>query len=103
MSPARTAACHARSSPRVPPRARHGRAAERGRIVDESGRELGSHDGFWRFTPGQRRGLGVAAPEPLFALRTDALTNTVTVGPRASLAATSVRARGRLYLDVTRV
>src|SRR5688572_20127567 len=31
-----------------------------GAIVDEDGRELGRHDGFWRFTPGQRRGIGVA-------------------------------------------
>ena len=77
--------------------------AERGPIVDEGGRELGSHDGFWRFTPGQRRGLGVSASQPLFALRTDARTNTVTVGPRASLATTTVRARGRLYVDVERV
>jgi tRNA-specific 2-thiouridylase len=82
---------------------RHGLATERGAIVDESGRTVGSHDGFWRFTPGQRRGLGVAAAEPLYALRTDARTNTVTVGPRASLAATTVRARGRLYVDVERV
>ena len=82
---------------------RHGLATERGAIVDESGRRLGSHDGFWRFTPGQRRGLGVAAAEPLYALRTDAHTNTVTVGPRASLATTEVSARGRLYVDVERV
>jgi tRNA-specific 2-thiouridylase len=82
---------------------RHGLATERGAIVDESGRELGSHNGFWRFTPGQRRGLGVSAAEPLYALRTDARTNTVTVGPRGSLAATNVRARGRLYVDVERV
>jgi len=82
---------------------RHGLATERGAIVDESGRRLGSHDGFWRFTPGQRRGLGVAAPEPLYALRTDAHANTVTVGPRASLATTAVSARGRLYVDVERV
>ncbi len=82
---------------------RHGLATERGSIVDEDGRELGSHDGFWRFTPGQRRGLGVAASHPLFALRTNARTNTVTVGPRTSLATTTVRARGRLYADVERV
>src|SRR5436305_5675716 len=49
---------------------RHGLATERGAIVDENGRELGSHDGFWRFTPGQRRGLGIASAEPLYALRT---------------------------------
>jgi tRNA-uridine 2-sulfurtransferase len=83
--------------------ARHGLATESGPIVDEHGRELGTHDGFWRFTPGQRRGLGVAAAEPLYAVRTDASTNTVVVGPRASLARTSVRARGRLYVDVERV
>ncbi|MFL5936612.1 MAG: tRNA 2-thiouridine(34) synthase MnmA [Gaiellaceae bacterium] len=82
---------------------RHGLATEAGAIVDESGRELGSHDGFWRFTPGQRRGLGIAAAEPLYALRTDARANTVTVGPHASLATTEVSARGRLYVDVERV
>jgi tRNA-uridine 2-sulfurtransferase len=83
--------------------ARRGLATRRGPIVDVHGRELGEHDGFWRFTPGQRRGLGVAAAEPLYAVRTDASTNTVVVGPRTSLATTSVRARGRLYVDVERV
>jgi tRNA-specific 2-thiouridylase len=82
---------------------RHGLAASGGPIVDETGRTVGSHDGFWRFTPGQRRGLGVAAAEPLYALATDARTNTVVVGPRASLARRRVTARGRLYADVTRV
>jgi len=83
--------------------ARHGLAAARGPIVDEEGRELGAHDGFWRFTPGQRRGLGVAAAEPLYAVRTEAETNTVVVGPREALATTTVSARGRLYADVQRV
>jgi len=82
---------------------RRGLATKRGPIVDEHGLELGEHDGFWRFTPGQRRGLGVAAAEPLYAVRTDASTNTVVVGSRTSLATTSVRARGRLYVDVERV
>src|SRR5262249_10254544 len=75
----------------------HALGAERGSIVDGAGRELGRHDGFWRFTPGQRRGLGVAANEPLYALRTDARRNTVVVGPRASLGTTTVRVKGRLY------
>jgi tRNA-specific 2-thiouridylase len=82
---------------------RRGLAAQDGAIVDQEGTELGRHDGFWRFTPGQRRGLGVAAPEPLYALRTDARTNTVVVGPRESLARTSVAARGRLYVHADRV
>ena len=82
---------------------RHGLAAEAGPIVDENGRKLGEHDGFWRFTSGQRRGIGVSASEPLYALRTDAPTNTLVVGPKGSLATTTVEARGRLYADAERV
>ncbi len=82
--------------------ARHGLDAEDGPIVDEEGTELGRHDGVWRFTPGQRKGLGVAAEEPLYALRSDAATNTVVVGPRAALATTTVAVRGRLHLPLER-
>ena len=83
---------------------RHGLAADQGSIVDESGRELGRHDGFWRFTPGQRRGLGVAAGEPLYALETRPRTNTLVVGPRESLARTTVDvAPGRLFVPVDEV
>ncbi len=74
-----------------------------GAILDEAGRELGRHGGVWRFTPGQRRGLGVSSAAPLYALRTDAATSTLVVGPRESLATTSVSARGRLFVDVERV
>ena len=81
---------------------RHGVAAEAGPIVAEDGTELGRHDGAWAFTPGQRRGLGIAAAEPLYALRTDAATNTVVAGPRRALAMRSVTARGRLYAPVAR-
>jgi len=55
-----------------------------GPIVDEDGNELGRHDGYWRFTAGQRRGLGVAAAEPLYAVRTEPATNTVIVGTRGA-------------------
>jgi tRNA-specific 2-thiouridylase len=81
---------------------RRGLRGRAGTIVDENGRELGRHDGYWRFTPGQRRGLGVAAREPLYALRTQPGSNTVVVGPRASLARRTVTARGRLYAPVER-
>ncbi len=73
-----------------------------GAIVDEDGDELGRHDGTWRYTTGQRRGIGVAAPEPLYALRTDRATNTLVVGGRGSLDVRRVQARGRLYLPVER-
>ena len=82
---------------------RQGLEAQTGPVVDESGRVVGEHGGYWRFTPGQRRGLGVAGDGPLFALRSSAPTNTVVVGPRESLARTAVSARGRLYVPVERV
>ena len=82
---------------------RHGLPAASGAIVDETGATLGKHGGYWQFTPGQRRGLGIAAAEPLYALSTDARTNTVVVGPRMSLARTRVSARGRLYVPASRV
>ena len=77
---------------------RHGLAAAPGALVDEAGAELGVHDGYWRFTPGQRRGLGVAAARAALRAR-DATraTNTVVVGPRASLARRTVTVRGRLF------
>jgi tRNA-uridine 2-sulfurtransferase len=82
---------------------RRGLAPQKGVVVDEEGRELGRHDGFWRFTPGQRRGLGLAAPEPLYVLGTRPAANAVVVGPRESLARTVVEARGRVYADAGRV
>ena len=81
---------------------RQGLSESSGRIVDDAGNDLGRHDGYWRFTPGQRRGLGVAAAEPLYALRTEPETNTVVVGPRAALARRSVSVRGRLFVPVDR-
>jgi tRNA-specific 2-thiouridylase len=84
--------------------ARHGLEEREGPIVDERGARLGRHEGFWRFTPGQRRGLGVAAPEPVYALGTEPRTNTVVVGPREALARTRVASgRGRLFVPVERV
>jgi tRNA-specific 2-thiouridylase len=81
---------------------RRGLLPEVGPIVDEEGDVLGTHAGHWRYTPGQRRGLGVAGGRPLYAIRTNAKTNTVLVGPRASLARMSVAATGRLYVPVDR-
>jgi len=81
---------------------RHGLKAREGRVVDESGASVGTHQGFWRVTPGQRRGLGVSTGRPAYAVESDAATNTVVVGPRASLARREVTASGRLFASVTR-
>ena len=83
--------------------ARHGVSPRRGAIVDEDGRELGKHEGAWAFTPGQRRGLGVVAEQPLYVLDTDAAANAVVVGPREALARRWIEADGRLYAPARRV
>jgi tRNA-specific 2-thiouridylase len=62
-----------------------------GDIVDESGSVLGAHGGVGGFTVGQRRGLRVAAPDPLYVLRLDADARRVVVGPRTSLGVTTAR------------
>jgi tRNA-specific 2-thiouridylase len=81
---------------------RHGLEPKPGAIVDEDGVTLGEHEGFWRYTPGQRKGLGVVAERPLYVLGADPLANTVRVGPRDALARTRVAAAGSLYVDVDR-
>jgi tRNA-specific 2-thiouridylase len=75
--------------------ARHGGVRERaGDIVDRRGRVLGRHRGYHGFTVGQRKGLGIAAPDPLYVLETDARTNRVVVGPRTQLRRSLVLVRG---------
>ncbi len=81
---------------------RRGLATSMGPIVDVEGATVGSHEGYWRFTPGQRRGLHVDGGRPLYVLGTDAATNTVIVGPHEELATTTVETRGRLYVPVIR-
>jgi tRNA-specific 2-thiouridylase len=84
---------------------RHGALPERpGEIVDRNGRVLGQHAGHQSFTVGQRRGLGLSAPAPLFVLGKDAATNTVKVGPRHELTVERVRIRRPvLHRDPARV
>ena len=60
-------------------------AAEAGDIVHVDGRILGRHDGIINYTIGQRRGLGVPGPAPLYVVRLEADRKRVVVGPRESL------------------
>jgi tRNA-specific 2-thiouridylase len=73
---------------------RHGGLGRRpGEIVDRDGEVLGEHRGAHAYTVGQRHGLGISAPEPLYVLATDARANTVTVGPREQLVARTLGVR----------
>ncbi len=76
---------------------RNGLGPAPGDIVDETGAIVGRHDGLWQFTPGQRRGLGLASSDRLHVLRAEQGSNTLVVGPRRSLAARHVVVRGRVY------
>ena len=57
-----------------------------GEIVDREGRVLGKHDGVHYYTIGQRKGLGVSAPNPLYVIDLDPVMNRVIVGDRDSAA-----------------
>jgi len=60
-------------------------AANPGNIVHMDGRVLGQHKGIVHYTIGQRRGIGIAAPEPLYVVYLDAQGARVIVGPREAL------------------
>jgi len=56
-----------------------------GSIVNREGKVLGQHNGLPNYTIGQRKGLGLSSPEPLYVLTKDAETNTLIVGPVEAL------------------
>jgi len=62
-----------------------------GDIVDLSGRRLGRHKGLIYYTIGQRRGLGIASPYPLYVVKLDAERNEVIVGPEEATFTTNLR------------
>ena len=78
--------------------ARHGppKRPGPGEIVNMDGEVLGHHAGHHGFTVGQRRGLGVAAAEPLFVVGKEPRANRVVVGPRSALGTTRVALRDAL-------
>lgn len=64
-----------------------------GNFVLEDGTVVGQHEGYPFYTVGQRRGLGKAFGEPMYVVRIDAETNTVTLGPREALMQQTLKAR----------
>ena len=70
-----------------------GLADEPGDIVTSDGRVLGRHNGCWRYTVGQRKGLGIGGGTPYHVLRIDRAANRVVVGTREEAAVRSFRIR----------
>lgn len=66
--------------------------AQHGEIVDLNGKVVGQHNGLAFYTIGQRKGLGIAAPEPLFVLEKDLVHNRLVVGRRDELGGESLTA-----------
>jgi tRNA-uridine 2-sulfurtransferase len=69
-----------------------------GFILDRGGRILGKHSGIADFTIGQRRGLGVPAPHPLYVVELDPVRNAVVVGPREEVDMREVRVEGASWI-----
>lgn len=73
---------------------------EPGEIVTTEGRAVGEHAGLYRYTVGQRRGIGVAAPEPLYVVKIDVPRNQLVVGRKIDLLGRSLIARGVNWLSI---
>ena len=74
-----------------------------GRIVDDEGRTVGSHEGVHRFTIGQRRGLGVALGSPAFVTAIDPGTATVHLGAEEALRARGAELSGMVLAEGARL
>ncbi|MBI4046486.1 MAG: tRNA 2-thiouridine(34) synthase MnmA, partial [Devosia nanyangense] len=71
----------------------HPEALQGGEIVHLDGRVLGRHEGIINYTIGQRKGLGIAAAEPLYVVKLEHKTGRVVVGPREALKTHTVKLR----------
>jgi tRNA-specific 2-thiouridylase len=75
-----------------------------GPVIDSSGKLLGRHEGYARFTIGQRKGLRIAGPVPMYVTKIDPATATVTLGPREEVLGTRLRAASaNWHVDVANV
>jgi tRNA-specific 2-thiouridylase len=74
-----------------------------GELVASNGEVLGRHEGISNFTVGQRKGLGVASPSPLYVLQIDPASHRVTVGADAELATTKLRANRLNWISIPKL
>jgi tRNA-specific 2-thiouridylase len=71
-----------------------------GELVSSNGEVLGSHEGISNFTVGQRKGLKVASPNPLYVLQIDPASHRVMVGADAELATRTLRANRVNWISI---
>jgi tRNA-uridine 2-sulfurtransferase len=71
-----------------------------GELVASNGEVIGRHEGIFNFTVGQRKGLGVASPSPLYVLNIDPASHRVTVGADAELASRTLRANRLNWIGI---
>jgi tRNA-specific 2-thiouridylase len=71
-----------------------------GELVASNGEVIGRHDGIFNFTVGQRKGLGVSSPSPLYVLNIDPVSHRVSVGADSELAARTLRARRLNWIGI---
>ena len=71
-----------------------------GAIIDHTGALVGEHAGVHKFTVGQRKGLGIGSPIPLYVLAIDAVKREVTVGPEAALLSSRAHVREVNWLSI---
>jgi len=70
-----------------------------GEIITQAGEVLGEHNGLANYTIGQRKGLGVASPVPLYVLGKNAVTNALVVGKQEELGSSELTARDVNWLS----
>jgi len=75
----------------------------KGEIRDTAGRVLGEHAGTHRFTVGQRRGLGIAAGEPLYVIATEPATQRVIVGRNDDLLRATLTAKDMNWVSIAAI
>ncbi|MBD3296355.1 MAG: tRNA 2-thiouridine(34) synthase MnmA, partial [Candidatus Omnitrophica bacterium] len=76
------------------------RGFEPGHIIDPRGNVIGEHKGIAAYTVGQRKGLGVSMPEPVYVIKIDVKKNVVTVGSREQAMKGRVRVAGFNWLSI---
>ena len=81
----------------------HLSAIPAGHIVDKQGKILGKHDGIINYTIGQRKGLGISSPEPLYVTGIDADSNTVVVGGKSDVYAEEFIAADLNWISIGKI